>query len=120
MTASTARAEFLKVAERLAVAENATIAARWGEDALDSSQSSVLADEADAATEAARQLAQLAQVRAVDLVVVEGLWPDLEGKTVRITYNGQFGIATTADLLVTKAKLNRNVGTTEIEGEVIL
>lgn len=120
MTASTARAEFLKAAERLAVAQNATIAARWGEDAQDTSQSSVLAEEADAATEAARQLAQLAQVRAVDLVVVEGLWPDLEGKTVRIAYNGQFGIATTADLLVTKAKLNRNVGTTEIEGEVIL
>jgi nucleotide-binding universal stress UspA family protein len=120
MTATTARAEFLKTEERFAVAENSTIAARWGEDAADTRQSSPLATQAAAEAEAARQLAQLAAVRARDLVVVEGLHPGLEGQTVRIWYGGQFGMTTEADLLVIRARVRRNTGQTELEGEVLL
>jgi hypothetical protein len=120
MSASTPRAEFLKAAERFALAESATMAARWGEDATDTSQSSALALEADAAAEASRQLAQLAQPRAVDLVTVEGYWPDLEGLTVSVWYGGRFGIAGAALLLVTRARVDPARGQTELEGEVIL
>jgi pyruvate/2-oxoglutarate dehydrogenase complex dihydrolipoamide acyltransferase (E2) component len=120
MPAPTARAEFLRAAERFAVAENPTIAARWGEEAADSQQSSPLAAEAAAAAEATRQLAQLAQVRARDLAVIEGVHADLEGRTVRLAYAGRLGIAGDADLLVIRSRVDWNAGTTEIEGEVIL
>jgi hypothetical protein len=119
MPASTARAEYLKAAERFAVAENATMAARWGEEAFDSQQSSPLALEADAATEATRQLAQLAQVRARDVAVIAGQWQDLEGRTVRLPYQGRLGIVGEADLLVLRARVSAD-GTTELEGEVML
>lgn len=120
MTATTARSEFLKTEERFAIAQSAALSARWGEDALDSSQSSPLAELADAQAEAARQLAQLSTVRARDVVMVEGLHPELEGRTVRIWYGGQFGMGQEADLLVIRAKLYRNTGQTELEGEVVL
>ena len=120
MTATTARAEFLKTEDRFAIAESATLTTRWGEDALDTSQASPLAELADAQAEANRQLAQLGAVRARDLVVVEGLHPELEGRTVRIWYGGQFGMPNEADLLVIRAKVLRNSGQTELEGEVVL
>lgn len=120
MTATTARAEFLKTEERLALAESSIVAARWGEDAADTSQSSPLAEPSDAQEEANRQLTQLSAVRARDLVLLEGLHPDLEGRTVRIWYGGQFGMAQEVDMLVIRAKLLRNIGQTEIEGEVVL
>lgn len=120
MTATTARSEFLKAEDRFAIAQSAPLLARWGEDAVDSSQSSPLAELVDAQAEAVRQLAQLGAVRARDVVMVEGLHPELEGRTVRIWYGGQFGMADEVDLLVIRAKLLRNVGQTELEGEVLL
>lgn len=120
MSAAIARAEFLKTEERFALAEDSAITARWGEDAADTLQSSCLAFEAAAAAEAARQLAQLAEVRARDVVTVEGVWPDLEGRTVRIAYDGQLGVAGEADLLVLRALVDRNAGTTELTGEILL
>lgn len=120
MTATISRAEFLKSEERFAIAESATLTTRWGEDALDTSQSSPLSELAQAQAEADRQLAQLGTVRARDVVVVEGLHSELEGRTVRVWYGGQFGMANEVDLLVIRAKLLRNTGQTELEGEVQL
>jgi nucleotide-binding universal stress UspA family protein len=120
MTATTERAEFLKAADRFAVAEDATITTRWGEDAADTKQPSILALKADADAEAARQLTDLARVRARDRVTVEGLHEDLEGRTVRIAYAGRIGISGDADLLVIRARLDRGRGLTELEGEVRL
>ncbi|MFN3371634.1 MAG: hypothetical protein ACK4Z0_08920 [Sphingomonadaceae bacterium] len=120
MSASTDRAEFLKTEERFAIAEDAPTTARWGEESPDTRQSSCLAFEAAAAAEAGRQLALLAQVRARDVVIVEGVWPDLEGSTVRIAYDGKLGVAGEADMLVLKTLIDRNAGTTELTGEVRL
>lgn len=118
MTATISRAEFLKAEERFAIAESATLTTRWGEDAFDTSQSSPLAELADAQAEANRQLAQLGVVRARDVVLVAGLHPELEGRTVRVWYGGQSGMGNEVDLLVIRAKLLRNTGQTELEGEV--
>ncbi|WP_194745713.1 hypothetical protein [Thermaurantiacus tibetensis] len=120
MSAPVARAEFLKTAERFAIAENVTIGTRWGEDALDTRQSSCLRFDTDAAAEAARQLAQLDEVRARDAVVIAGVHLDLEGSTVRVPYNGRLGLTGARDLLVVRARVDRNRGLTEIEGEVLL
>jgi hypothetical protein len=120
MVATVTTAEFLKAEERFALAESAVLAARWGEDAFDTRQSSPLAEQVDAQAEAARQLGQLGAVRARDLVLVEGLHPELEGLTVRLWYGGQFGMAQEVDMLVVRAKLLRNTGQTELEGEVQL
>lgn len=120
MTATTARAEFLKTEERFATATGPTIEARWGEDAADTSQSSPLVLEAAAAAEAARQLAQLDAPFADDIAVLAGLHEGLEGRTVRLPYAGRFGMAAEADMLVTRAKVDRNKGTTELQGYVAL
>lgn len=120
MTATTARAEFLKTQDRFAVASNATIETRWGEDALDTRQSSALADEADAQAEASRQLAQMADVRAIDVATVEGIHSDLEGQTVVLAYAGRLGMSATAEMLVTAVAINRQDGTTQMTGQVIL
>ncbi|MFQ3664663.1 MAG: hypothetical protein SNJ79_01315 [Sphingomonadaceae bacterium] len=119
-TATTDRAEFLKQAERFAVALSSSVAATWGEDALESRQSSCLHLAADAQAEANRQRDQLAAVRARDLAVVEGLHLDLEGATVRLAYNGRLGVAGEADMLVIRVRVDRNRGLTELEGEVLL
>lgn len=118
--ASTARAEFLKAPDRFAVAESATMTTRWGEDAEDTRQASVLALESSAVAEAARQLADLAHVRGRDRVVIEGVHRDLEGMTVRIAYDGRLGAAGQVDMLVIRARIDLNRGQTELEGEVRL
>ncbi len=120
MVATVTTAEFLKAEERFAIAESAVLAARWGEDAFDTRQSSPLAELPDAQAEASRQLAQLAPIRARDVVTLAGLHPELEGRTVRIWYGGAFGMGQEADMLVIRAKLLRNSGQTELEGEVQL
>lgn len=120
MTATTDRAEFLKSAERFAVAESAAIQARWGEDAADTTQSTPLHLAADATTEAGRQLAYLAQVRARDTVELEGLHSDLEGATISIPYAGRLGMGATVDMLVTRVRLDRAGGRTIVTGEVVL
>lgn len=121
MTAATlSRGEYLKAAERQVSAIAAGVRATWGEDAADTTQSTALTDAGDAAAEAARQLGFLGLVRARDVVVVEGLWFDLEGETVAVPYDGHLGVAGTLLMLVVRSKVDPNSGTTEIEGEVLL
>ena len=116
MTATVTRAEFLKSEERFATASAPAMEVRWGEDAADTSQSSPLAFEPDAVAESARQLAQMGDTSAEDIAVITGLYPGLEGKTVRLAYGGRFGMAAEANMLVTRASLNRNEGTTTLQG----
>ena len=130
MTAATqTRAEFLKSAERSETASNATLTARWGEAAGDTAQSSLLINQADAATEVARQLPLLGSVTAEDSVLLEGLFFDLEGQTVRIDYTAPansnvsgnwFDGAASVDILVTKARPDPGTGTTLVQGFIQL
>ncbi len=126
MTVSTtARAEFLKSAESSEIAVSATLQARWGDAAGDTAQSSALIEKAAATAEAARQLALMGSVCAVDLVTIEGVHFDLEGRTVRVDYTlpgggSYFGGATLVDILVTKTRISLAEGTTTIEGLVRL
>jgi hypothetical protein len=120
MSATTARAEWLKTEERFATAIDPAVEAAWGESAQDTSQSSPLVEEGPAITESARQLLQLAPVRARDVAVVAGLQKGLEGKTVRLRYDGRFGMGAYAHMLVLRAREDRTAGVTELEGEVLL
>lgn len=121
MTATTARAEFLKTEERFATAVSAPVEARWGEAAADTSQSSPLVEEAAATIEAGRQLAQLGpNPVAFDAATLFGLHEGLEGRTVRLPYDGRFGMGATADMLVTHARVDRNQGLTMLRGFVKL
>ena len=121
MTVATiTRSEYLKAAERVAVATDGATAALWGEDAATSRQSSPLTVAADADAEAARQLADLKLPRAIDAVVLTGLHRDLVGKTISVPYAGQHGVAGSALLLVTRAQLNRSNGSTTVTGQVRL
>lgn len=120
ISASVTRAEYLKRAELLAVASDAVVLARWGDDAGDTSQSSVLVDDAAALEEAERQLAQLAQPGAIDVAIVPGCWPDLEGATIELPYDGQFGLAGTQEMLVLRSRVLLSSGETELEGWVLL
>lgn len=124
-TATQTRAEFLKAAERSTTAADATLLARWGEAGGDTAQSSVLVAEADATAELTRQMALLAGVLAEDSVLLEGLFFDLEGQTVRIDYLAPgggtwFDGAASVDLLVTKARVDPGAGTTLVQGLVTL
>ncbi|WP_439532023.1 hypothetical protein [Polymorphobacter sp.] len=127
MTAATlTRAEFLKSAERSVIAVNAGVRTAWGEIAGDTSQSSVLALEADAVTEAARQLALMDNALAEDRVTLEGVYRDLEGETVRVSYLRPDGgrhfeaAADDVDIIVVRATVDEAEGTTTIQGFVIL
>lgn len=124
-TATQTRAEFLKAAERSVSAVDAALTARWGDAAGDTTQSSLLINAADATAELARQMALLGAVMAEDSVLLEGVFFDLEGKTVRIDYTmpaggTYFGGAASVDLLVTKARPDPAAGTTLIEGLIAL
>ena len=119
-TATITRAEFLKTEDRFAAAISPTIEALWGEAALDTSQVSPLVNEADALAESVRQLGQMSAPRARDMVVVSGLHPDLEGRTVTIPYAGRFGMPVAANMLVIRARVNANAGTTTLTGLVLL
>lgn len=118
--APTTRAEWLKQRELTAVATSAGAAARWGEDAVRSQQSSLLIDPTAAAIEAERQLALLSAARAIDTVVVSGVHQDLEGTVVEIDYTGEFGIIGLGAMLVTRVRIDPNVNLTELTGEVLL
>lgn len=126
MTAATqTRAEFLKAAERSVTAADATLAARWGEAAGDTAQSSVLVFEADATAELTRQMAIFDDVLAEDSVLLEGLFFDLEGQTIRIDYTAPgggnwFDGDAVADLLVTKSRPDPGAGTTLVHGFIRL
>jgi len=118
--APSARAEWLKQRELSNVGTDAVLTARWGEDAADTSQSSIIVLEAAAVTETGRQQTFLASGRGRDIAVVEGAITDLEGETVDIEYAGELGIAGVARMLVLRSRANPNTNTTEIEGEVVL
>ena len=123
--ATQTRAEFLKSAERSVSVADATLGARWGEAGGDTAQSSVLITEADATAELARQMALLADVIAEDSVLLEGLFFDLEGQTIRIDYTAPgggnwFGGVASIDLLVTKSRPDPGAGTTLVQGFVQL
>lgn len=123
--ATTARAEFLKAAERSEVAISATLRTRWGAAAGDTEQSSLLVNQADATAEAARQLALMGPVLAVDSVDIEGVWFDLEGATVRVDYalpgGNAFGGAAAVDILVTDVVgIHLAEGYTTIKGLIAL
>lgn len=118
--ASATRAEWLKQKELSVPATDATMDARWGEDALDSTQSSLIVLQGAATTEANRQLAFLARPRGRDVVTVDGIWFDLEGETVDIDYAGCLGLNGIARLLVVRTRVDLNAGVTEIEGEVLI
>lgn len=124
--ATTTRAEFLKALERSEPAASATLRARWGDAAGDTAQSSCLVDQAAATTEVARQLAFLGVTFAGDSVVLEGVYFDLEGETVRVSYvmpfgGSHFGGNASVDIMVVKARINLGEGTTIItEGFIAL
>ena len=121
MTAATlSRAQYLLAPERQVSALAEGVRTTWGQDAGDTTQSTVLVDLGDATAEAARQLGLLGVVRARDMVVAEGVFFDLEGQTVAIPYDGHLGVAGTLLMLVIRAKPDLQTGTTEIEGEVLL
>lgn len=123
--ATTARAQFLKSAESSEVAINPTVRALWGEAAGDTAQSSVIALKADATAEASRQLALLDDTLAEDGLVLEGVYFDLEGETVRVDYSAPgggtyFGGAALVDILVTSSIVSIEAGTTTIKGLLAL
>ena len=119
-TATITRAEFLKTEDRFAAASSPTIEALWGEAALDTSQVSPLLNEADALAESIRQLGQMSAPPARDVATIAGIHRDLEGKTVTIPYAGRLGMPATANMLVIRAAVNANVGTTTLIGLVLL
>jgi hypothetical protein len=119
------RAEFLRSPERTVTATSAALQARWGTAAGDTAQSTPVIGEAAAAAEAARQLALLGAVLGEDQVLIEGLHRDLEGRVVQIDYShpggGAFlGGAAIVSMLVTRARVDLNAGTTLLQGFVQL
>lgn len=114
------RAEWLKQRELSVSAADAAITTRWGEDAGDTSQSSLLVAESAATAEGARQLALMVSPRAVDAVVLTALIFDLEGETIDIAYGGDLGVAGMARMLVLAAKPDLNSGSTEVSGLVVI
>lgn len=118
--APSARAEWLKQRELSVSAANATVTTRWGEDAGDTSQSSILVAESAATTEGARQLALMASPAALDSVLLIELIFDLEGETIDIAYDGDLGIAGIARMLVLTTKPDLNSGSTLVSGLVTI
>lgn len=119
--ASVDRAEYLRSPEKTVSAANAILQARWGQAAGDTAQSTPLATEAAAAAEVARQLALLGDVMAEDQVLIEGIHRDLEGETVTIDYTHSaggtyFGGNASVSMVVTKARVDLNAGTTLLQG----
>ena len=119
------RAEFLRSPERTVTATSATLQARWGTAAGDTAQSTPLVTEAAASAEVARQLALMGSVLGEDQVLLEGLHRDLEGRVVQIDYThpggGTFlGGAALVSMLVTRARVDQNAGTTLLQGLIQL
>lgn len=119
------RAEYLRSPERSVSAASPTLQARWGAAAGDAAQSTPLATEGAASAEVARQLALLGSVLAEDQVLIEGIHWDLEGEVVTLTYSHPgggafFGGAASVALLVTRARVDLNAGTTLLQGLIQL
>jgi hypothetical protein len=119
------RAEFLRSAERTVSAADATLQARWGAAAGDTAQSTPLIEEAATAAVLALQMAFLGSVMADDQVLIEGIHWDLEGAVVAIDYTHPaggafFGGAASVSMLVTRARVDLNAGTTLLQGLIQL
>jgi hypothetical protein len=78
-------AEWLGREEIIAVSEDAEAASRWGDLALDTRTSSLLAFKPDAAAEAARQLAFRSGVVVIDRLRVQGQHVGMIGRAVTLT-----------------------------------
>lgn len=126
MTAATrARAEFLKAQERTETSVSTALQTRWGTAAGDTSQSSALVNQSDAAVEAARQLALMSNALAEDGVTLEGVFFDLEGEAITVSYSmpaggNYFGGAASVTLLVTRSRPSLAEGITTINGLIQL
>lgn len=126
MTAATrARAEFLKAQERTEISVSTALQTRWGTAAGDTSQSSALVNQSDAAVEAARQLALMSNALAEDGVTLEGVFFDLEGEAITVSYSmpaggNYFGGAASVTLLVTRSRPSLAEGITTINGLIQL
>jgi hypothetical protein len=123
--ASVDRAAYLRAPEQTASATSPTVIARWGAAAGDTAQSTSLVTEAAASTEVARQLALFGSVMAEDQLLIEGIWPDLEGEVVIIDYThpgggAYLGGASSVAKLVVKARVDLNAGTTLLQGLIQL
>ncbi|RIK92500.1 MAG: hypothetical protein DCC73_12010 [Proteobacteria bacterium] len=110
---------FLKEVERFGVYEDAAVKAKWGDDAVEVVQSSLLRDAAAAATEAQRQQGITGNVLARDQVRLKGIFEGLEGKTVTVKYP-RLGYAAGRSFLVAAAAHDRDSNETILEGFVIL
>ena len=120
-SAPISRAEYLKRDELAISSADGALTARWGEAAGVSRQSSALAGEAAAGAETNRQLALMGSCFGLDQVRINGVWPGLEGETVRIDYSGRaIGVTGEHDLLVTASRVDRQSGITELTGLVQL
>jgi len=83
-------ASYLKSDALFATAQDATIAGRWGADAIDTKLVSAIASAADANSEAVRQLTFLSGPLVADEHIVPGRRHDLIGRRVRMrTYDPQ-------------------------------
>ncbi len=118
--ASFSRAEWLRQAELSTLATSAVMESRWGEDAGDLAQSSLLVELAAADAEAARRMALHSAVRAIDWVEIEGVWPDLVGNWIEIDYAGELGMVGMVSVRVLNARVDQGAGVTEIEVEVAI
>ena len=121
ITSTLTRADYLKSDDIKVISTDTTMSTRWGTtDAADLAIASPLTVAADAQGVSDGMLAFLKLARADDAVIVEGVWPDLEGETIAVAYDGRMGVSGLVTMLVTRAKPNLDTGTTELQGEVLL
>jgi hypothetical protein len=96
------------------------IEARWGEDASDLAQSSLLVELSAADAEAARRLGLQGSVRAIDGAAFEGVYFDLTGKWITVDYAGEFGISGALQVRVLRSRVDMAAGLTELEWEMAI
>lgn len=118
--ATFSRAEWLKQPELSTLTTSSVIDTRWSEDAVSGEQSSLLVVLADADTEAARRLVLHNSVRAIDSLIIEGVYFDLAGARITVDYAGELGISSTRAMRVLRARVDLAAGVTEVEGEVVI
>jgi hypothetical protein len=97
-------AEYLKADGYSELASDLLVQGKYGEDAISSAALTPLRVRIDAAAEAARQLALLAAPLAVDQHLIAGLWPNIKGRTIRLT-GSTLGYDTPRLCLVTGVRL---------------
>lgn len=118
--ASFSRAEWLKQPELSTLATSSVIDGRWGEDAISGEQSSLLVVLSDADSEAARRLALHGSVRAIDNLIIEGVYFDLTGSWITVNYAGELGISGSIAMRVLRSRVDLAGAVTEVEGEVVI